>query len=233
MILVFIGCACAQKTASVPEESLLYGATYENPPFNGQRPCLYMSGKIYYWYGVVTQYGSGNDSFRLEDYTETEIIKVVGEAPVENGEFWGPEVKGFVYTNRQTPEAVYVWVCSEMIEGWEEGKYVRMVTADLLQDGANQIYLYGKRYSLFQTGGMMLDILPEGYEVIGQAIFIGRDLVPEKDLETNSRQGQYGNLMDGTDIYYNAQSPEMIFIPAREMNGEISYYGIPLAREEK
>ena len=125
------------------------------------------------------------------------------------------------------------WVCSEMIEGWEEGKYVRMVTADLLQDGANQIYLYGKRYSLFQTGGMMVDILPEGYEVIGQAIFIGRDLVPEKDLETNSRQGQYGNLMDGTDIYYNAQSPEMIFIPAREMNGEISYYGIPLAREEK
>ena len=232
LILICLGCACAHKEVPIPDESLLHGAVYLNPPFNGQRPCLYMNGKIYYWYGVAHPYEGGVGTFRLEDYTEAETIEVVGEAPDEDGEFWGPAMSGSVYISSQTPEAVYVRVSSESIEGWEDGNYVRMITAVLLRDGANQIYLYGKRYSLFQTGDLIMDTLPDGYEVIGQAIYIGMDLVPEDDLETNSKHGQYGNLLDGSDVYYNAESPEMIFIPAVEMNGEISYYGIPLACEE-
>lgn len=49
--------------------------------------------------------------------------------------------------------------------------------------------MYGKRYSLFQPDGLIKDTLPKGYEVIGQAIYIGMDLVPENDFYSGGRNG--------------------------------------------
>lgn len=190
----------------------------------GIRPALLVDGTLFYWTGpamaivgadtpgaMVTTIATG-DTCLPEGYEPYgEITSVTAGPAVADGELTaGFSASGTIYTSEATPEAVYV----RMTTDWFTDDYIRFVSAEL--DGS-RLRWQGRDYRIGQSawnGAALswLEELPEGCEAVGQLRYIGRDALPEGDLETNSTSDGYGYSLEGRTVYADPDDPAYIYV---------------------
>jgi len=196
-------------------EGLYYGKVPENI-----RPVLLVDGTRYYWAGgVYLRDGIPTPNWRAgiwvgksyfpreQNYTEYGSIKTVGrEEPIEDGQMKAAfSASGTIYTSELTPEVVYVRMTSE----WTgEDRYIRFVSEKL--DNGYCIQWNGKYYRIHPDECEEISQIPENCERIGTACFVGIDMMPKNDLETNC-PGDGHDTLEGREIFFDAEEPEFIY----------------------
>lgn len=190
------------------------------------RPALLVDGTLFYWTGpamaivgadipgaMVSTIATG-DTCLPEGYKPYgEIISVTTDPAAKDGELTaGFSASGTIYTSEATPEAVYV----RMTTDWFTHHYIRFVSAQL--DGS-RLRWQGRDYRIGQSAWnspalLWLEELPEGYAAVGQLHYVGRDILPEEDLETNGTSDGYGYSLEGREVYVNPDDPEYVYVLA-------------------
>ncbi len=201
----------------------------------GLRPSLRVKGKTYYWYGLSEElrgvefgyvYSENGTSVLPEGFAEYAALgEVSPESPDGDCAMTaGFEASGTVYTNEAAPEAVYVLMSTE----WFEEYYIRFVSAEL--DEGYRIMWQGRHYELApwiaEGANEKLLQLPEGCVSAGELEYIGRDKVPQNELETNCPADGYGQAFFGRQIWYDPADETHIYVYQRHYwsGGEYDEY---------
>ena len=190
----------------------------------GMRPALLVDGTLFYWTGpamaivgadtpgVMVSTTAAGDTCLPEGYEPYgEITAVTAGPAVADGELAaGFSASGTIYTSEATPEAVYV----QMTTDWFTDSYIRFVSAEL--DGS-RLRWQGRDYRIGQNAWngaalLWLEELPEGCEAVGQLRYVGRDALPEGDLETNSTSDGYGYSLQGREVYVNPDDAAYVYV---------------------
>lgn len=228
LVLMLSGCGEAEAVSSDPA-----GGVYTPDPLavdvdvyysdfpEGIQPAVCVDGRVYYWggaslrlYGTETPeaevYSIGNgDPYLPDGYTSAGAISsVTTDVPTEELQLRGGfDVTGEVYTSPDTPETVYVW----MVTDWNDGFYGRFISTALARD---IIRYNGQNYMIRigYEGCEALEELPSGCQEIGQLHYIGRDKLPENDLETNCASDAFSKALEGRTVYFDPDHPETVYV---------------------
>ena len=172
----------------------------------GLRPTVCVGGKLFRWTGMSKElqfddqggiYVIGNsDTVLPEGFSPIgELGSITEEIPTEELQLRAAfEAEATFYTNPDFPEVVYALMTTD----WFENCYVRFVSDDLHENAC--IAWQGRQYN-FDPGNDYCEELPEGCELIGNLHYIGADLLPVRDLETNRAGDNYGKYIEGREVY--------------------------------
>lgn len=185
----------------------------------GLRPMVMVNSKLYRWTGMSKVYLFGDSgvytmgdasTFLPDGYTALgEISGITEEVPFEELQLRaGFEATGTVFTNEQTPEAVYVL----MTTSWFSNYYIRFVSDDLYD---NECISYQGRQYRFNVNTDICEItkdLPEECVLIGTLRYIGSDIIPLNDLETNRIADSYSKFLDGREVYVDPSDYSVLYV---------------------
>lgn len=164
-------------------------------------PTIVYNNKLYYWSGLEVVPNSFERVANAEaapDKPQTAEIQIEAEFDAE----------GEVYANPEYPEVIYV----EMSTDWFANKTVRFVTKEL--GDCERIAYQGRQYRMkYGTGEDQIETLPEESELIGTLHFIGRDSVPQNDLETNIPNDVHSmDSMEGREVFACPADKSKIYV---------------------
>lgn len=186
----------------------------------GLHPVLLVNGTHYRWTGMSREYHlrdgyevytvADTTTFLPEGYTPAGELSGITEAePARELELKaGFEASGTVYTSPATPEAVYVLMTTD----WFENYYIRFVSDDLHDN--ESLFYQGREYRISPDGELCerVEALPEACVSVGALRFIGTDLLPARDLETNCIADSYSHTLDGREVRADPAAPDVLYV---------------------
>jgi hypothetical protein len=118
------------------------------------------------------------------------------------------EVTGNIFTNEATPDAIYILMSTES----SKNIMYRFVTSEL--DIGPTIFWNGAAYNgnMFDGLKIVLRELPKTCEYIGNLHVINQDAIPKNDLEINCQTDSYGYNLEGTEVYFDSNDPDYIYV---------------------
>lgn len=181
------------------------------------RPVILVNGTKYYWMGRPSLIEGANSpnwkvntwtrgDYLPENYTEYGSLKEISkEEPTEDCQMKAAfSASGTIYTSEVTPEAVYVRMTSD----WTEEAYFRFISDKL--DRGSCVKWDGKYYLVRPDKCENIPRVPESCVSIGTMNYVGIDVVPENDLETNCpSDGNYA--LEGREVFFDADAPGFIY----------------------
>ena len=225
--LPLTGCGGEEVPSSVPAGGIYtpdplavdVGTYYADFP-EGIQPAVYVGGRTYYWGGGSSYlyntgvpeaevYSVGNgEPYLPEGFTSVgPISSITTDVPTEENQLRGAfEAEGEVYVNPNVSEAVYVWMGTD----WNEGFYGRFISTEL----ATERIRYGGRDYAVRIGysdSEVLEELPSGAELVGTLHYIGEDLLPKQDLETNCAGDSFSKALEGREVYFDPATPDVLY----------------------
>ena len=192
----------------------------------GIEPVLQVNGKHYRWWGIAEMQvrvlnGSVYNPVSLipEDYCEAGTVgSITTDLPTEDLQMQaGFAATGTVYVSEATPEAVYVLMTTD----WFEECYVRFVS-DALRHNECIVY-QGREYRFNLTDGEVVKALPADCEVIGNLTYVGDDVVPVNDLETNRRTDGFSHLLNDREVLMRSGNDSALYVYERHYWAEGDY----------
>ena len=186
---------------------------------NGLRPMMMVNGKLYRCTGKSLKLSIQDSKVYLtgaarnilpDGYTAIgEISGITEEVPSEELQLRAAfEASGTVFTNDQTPEAIYV----QMTALSYTDDYIRFVSDDLHDNEC--ISYHGKLYRFLPDYDIceLIKELPENCVQIGTLKYIGDDTIPLNDLETNCISDSYSYLIDGREVYADPNDDSLLYV---------------------
>jgi len=186
---------------------------------NGLRPMMMVNGKLYRCTGKSLKLSIQDSKVYLtgaarnilpDGYTAIgEISGITEEVPSEELQLRAAfEASGTVFTNDQTPEAIYV----QMTALSYTDDYIRFVSDDLHDNEC--ISYHGKLYRFLPDYDIceLIKELPENCVQIGTLKYIGDDTIPRNDLETNCISDSYSYLIDGREVYADPNDDCLLYV---------------------
>ena len=186
---------------------------------NGLRPMMMVNGKLYRCTGKSLKLSIQDSKVYLtgaarnilpDGYTAIgEISGITEEVPSEELQLRAAfEASGTVFTNEQTPEAIYV----QMTALSYTDDYIRFVSDDLHDNEC--ISYHGKLYRFLPDYDIceLIKELPENCVQIGTLKYIGDDTIPRNDLETNRISDSYSYLIDGREVYADPNDDCLLYV---------------------
>ena len=174
---------------------------------------ILVDGTIYYWDRLEAP---------SKDYSEYgEILETVNGIPTKDCQMMARyEATGTIYTCETKPDAVYV----EMSIDGTTKCYVRFVSSEILAAGYS-IFWNGTHYDgeTFYDVKSKVRELPNTCEYIGNLHYIGDDVIPENDLETNCPGDSYGYNLEGREVYFDSNDPDYIYVYQKRYWAEGEY----------
>ena len=196
-------------------EGMFIGTVPENI-----RPVLLVNGTKYYWMGRSYRlYGADVPNGSVEawpainyfpkDYAEYGGIKEISqEEPTEDCQMKAAfSASGTIYTSELTPEAVYVWLVDD---DTGEGQYIRFISEKL--DSGQCIKWDGRYYLIKPAECEKLSQVPDNCETIGTLHYVGIDMMPEENLETNCPNDTTGFAFEGREAFFDADEPDYLYV---------------------
>ena len=181
----------------------------------GFDPVLQVNGTHYRWTGIAIEHqrvlrGTVYNPTRLmpDGYTEVgEIRGVTEELPTEDFQLQaGFEATGRVFVSEETPEAVYVCMTTD----WFEEYYIRFIS-DALRN--NECIAYqGQPYRFTLLDSTVVKELPDECELIGKLTYVGENVVPVNDLETNRRTDGFNKNVQGREVYGDPDDGSVLYV---------------------
>ena len=186
----------------------------------GLRPMLMVGGKLFRWTGMSKEHHglengdvytvADSSSFLPEGYVSVgEISSITEEVPLEELQLRAAfKATGTVFVNEDIPEVVYAL----MSTSWFTDYYIRFVSDDLHDNEC--ISYQGKQYR-FNIDPYIckkLKELPQGCILIGTLNYIGSDIIPINDLETNCISDSYSKYLDGREVYADPNDLTVIYV---------------------
>lgn len=190
----------------------------------GYTPELLVNGKLYKWVGLslelentdktglqVISNADGLATTYLPDgfLPYGQITDIIDSPPVQDRQLHaGFSASGMIYTNPQTPEAVYVCMTTD----WFSETYIRFISPAL---GNNQLIAWNGQlyaYPINSTSEDMVTELPQSFQSAGTLHYIGENIIPHEDLQTNCSNDSYAFAMEGREIFYDPQEPGYIYL---------------------
>lgn len=189
----------------------------------GIRPELLVNGKPYYWdrfaYPLTSDAAGGvsinaaGDTVLPAGFTEIgEISSVTEDAPAAELQMKaGFPAAGTVFASEAFPEVVYVLLDADCFDR-EAPYYIRFISEEL--DAGYRIRCSGRSYLIRIGDGSceVLKELPEGCVEAGRLHYVGLDLLPENDLETNCPNDTYSRSLEGRQVYIDPDEPEALYL---------------------
>ncbi len=186
---------------------------------NGLRPMMMVNGKLYRCTGKSLKLSIQDSKVYLtgaarnilpDGYTAIgEISGITEEVPSKELQLRAAfEASGTVFTNEQTPEAIYV----QMTALSYTDDYIRFVSDDLHDNEC--ISYHGKLYRFLPDYDIceLIKELPENCVQIGTLKYIGDDTIPRNDLETNCISDSYSYLIDGREVYADPNDDCLLYV---------------------
>lgn len=186
---------------------------------NGLRPMMMVNGKLYRCTGKSLKLSIQDSKVYLtgaarnilpDGYTAIgEISGITEEVPSKELQLRAAfEASGTVFTNEQTPEAIYV----QMTALSYTDDYIRFVSDDLHDNEC--ISYHGKLYRFLPDYDIceLIKELPENCVQIGTLKYIGDDNIPRNDLETNRISDSYSYLIDGREVYADPNDDCLLYV---------------------
>lgn len=186
---------------------------------NGLRPMMMVNGKLYRCTGKSLKLSIQDSKVYLtgaarnilpDGYTAIgEISGITEEVPSKELQLRAAfEASGTVFTNEQTPEAIYV----QMTALSYTDDYIRFVSDDLHDNEC--ISYHGKLYRFLPDYDIceLIKELPENCVQIGTLKYIGDDTIPRNDLETNRISDSYSYLIDGREVYADPNDDCLLYV---------------------
>lgn len=186
---------------------------------NGLRPMMMVNGKLYRCTGKSLKLSIQDSKVYLtgaarnilpDGYTAIgEISGITEEVPSKELQLRAAfEASGTVFTNDQTPEAIYV----QMTALSYTDDYIRFVSDDLHDNEC--ISYHGKLYRFLPDYDIceLIKELPENCVQIGTLKYIGDDTIPRNDLETNRISDSYSYLIDGREVYADPNDDCLLYV---------------------
>lgn len=216
-------------------EGMFIGSVPENI-----RPVLLVNGTSYYWMGRSYRIDGANDpngSVRAwagvnyfpkkQNYIEYGSLKEISrEDPTEDCQMKAAfSASGTIYTSELTPEAVYVWLVDD---NTGKGQYIRFISEKL--DGGQCIKWDGRYYCIRPDECEILPQVPEGCTSIGTLHYVGIDMMPEQNLETNCPNDTRGYAFEGREAFFDGKKPDYLYV-CETPDGE-GVYKCPLREAE-
>jgi len=197
----------------------------------GLRPMVMVNNKLYRWTGMSREYHlrDGYEVYTVADTTTIlpegyaavgEISDITEEVPSKEFQLRaGFEATGTVFSNDQTPEVVYVL----MTTSWFDDYYIRFVSDDLHDN--ESLFYQGQEYRISNDIDIceMIEELPEKCVEIGMLQYIGSDLVPTDDLETNCIGDSYSHYLDGREVYADPDDHSTLYVYEHQYWAEGDY----------
>lgn len=217
LLFLFLLVACGQSAhqSSIPEGTPPPGyQDWEDNPLSsargfygalpkGLRPSLLVNGKLYRW--------TGSDNVALPPGFEPvgAISGVTEDIPTKELQLRaGFEATGTVYTDPEKPEVVYVLMTGD----WLQEDCVRFVTDDLMDDAC---VIYGQQPYRFQPFTEFCEIvreLPEACVLAGRLHYVGMDVVPVNDFETNCSNDSHFKSMENREVWVDPNNSSVIYV---------------------
>lgn len=182
-------------------ENLTAGDACDELP-GGLVPTISYNGKVYYWTGlsdIPDYFEKAADTEASAGKTETANLEMKA----------GFEAEGNIYANAEYPEVIYV----EMTTDWLTNEIVRFVTKEL--GDCERIAYQNKQYRMEYASGTQeyVENLPEESVLIGKLHFIGRDSIPQNDLETNVPNDRHNvESMEGREVFACPEDTSKIYV---------------------
>ena len=186
---------------------------------NGLRPMMMVNGKLYRCTGKSLKLSIQDSKVYLtgaarnilpDGYTAIgEISGITEEVPSKELQLRAAfEASGTVFTNEQTPEAIYV----QMTALSYTDDYIRFVSDDLHDNECisyhGKLYRFRPDYDICE----LIKELPENCVQIGTLKYIGDDTIPRNDLETNCISDSYSYLIDGREVYADPNDDCLLYV---------------------
>lgn len=174
----------------------------------GITPSIFVNGKLYYWTGI---------SCIPNTFVEIGSISSITEAvPTEELQLQaGFAAEGTVYISPDYPEVVYI----RMTTDWFYDQGVRFVTKEL--GDTERISYQNRQYRMEYGSGEIIEKLPEGCIWIGNLRFIGRDSIPQDDLETNVPNDSHSDEpMEGREVYMDLNDNSVLYVAVHKYSRE-------------
>ena len=213
----------------------------DSSPLGDITPQLLVGDKVYYWAGMSQQHTgadtpgkrvsvpSDGSTYLPEGFKEYgSFLATVDTPPTEELQLQADfSAFGTVYRNPDAPEVVYILITTD----WFESRYVRFASREIF-DG-DRIAWGGTQYcAMFRKGtDAPLEKLPKGAVSIGTLHYIGRDYMPEKDLETNCISDDYAMSLEGREVFADPNEPDYIYVYSTHLNSGGGYYKCPVWKE--
>ena len=188
------------ESAGTAEGTLDSGVSCEGLP-GDTVPSIIYNDKVYYWSGLAEiphYFGQTANAEAAPNGIETAQLEIEAEF----------EAKGQICANADYPEVIYV----DMTTEWFTNETVRFVTKEL-GDGERISYQnrqYRMKYSAEED---RIEELPETAELIGTLKFVGKDSIPQKDLETNVQNDSHSmDSMEGRGVFASPEDTSKIYV---------------------
>ena len=205
LLLSLLLIACGETPAGVGCDTLP----------GGIEPVLQVNGTHYHWTGISIEHqrvlnGTVYNPTALmpKGYVEAGVISGVTEdAPTEELQLQaGFEATGTVYVSEATPEAVYVCMTTD----WFEEYYIRFIS-DALRNNECIIY-QGAPYRFTLLDSTVVKELPNECQLVGKLTYVGENVVPVNDLETNCRTDGFNKLLNGREVYADPNDSSVLYV---------------------
>ena len=225
MILALICVLGAVSCGSNTEEPGYRNPVRELPPI------LMVHGKLYHWAGMSKEfrlneagevYTVGDASTVLPDgyVAAGEISGITGETPTEERQLRAAfEAEGTIFTNDKTPEVVYVL----MDTSWFDDYYIRFVREELHDNEC--IFYQGRQYRISMDTEIceIIEELPEACMPVGTLAYIGNDVLPQNDLETNCVADGYSRPLDGREAFMDPNDSSILYVYEHQYRAQEEY----------
>lgn len=234
VLSVFSGCGSEREAAgqiasdqmgevSLDPYAVDVGYFYGEFP-GGIQPAVRVGGRNYYFAGTshflygtdvpegeVYSFGD-EETYLPEGYAPAGEISSVTDGPLtEELQFRvGCGASGTVYTSEETPQVVYIHLLADWFDV-QEPMYFRFVSEEMKDEW---ILYGGSRYLISIGSGACeaLEELPAGCEPVGTLTYIGRDAIPQNDLETNCANDTFSKALMGREVYFDPSNPESLYV---------------------
>lgn len=214
-------------TEGFPYTSLACGAVAPMPKGIALELCVnskrfITSGIAHPLVVVGNQYGFSNTHYGIlpqgYEYYGT-VSSVTEREPLEELQMMaGGDVRGEVYVNKDYPGVVYAMLYPSWIEDSEPFCY-RFVCDEMHDNRC--ICFGGSRYLFYvdPSDDMITECPRDDISLRGNLIFVGRDCIPQADLETNLTNGtmKSGNVLSW-ELYSDSKDDSIIWLK-RETKG--------------
>lgn len=200
----------------------------ENPwtEFGGIRPAVMVNGEIYYY----------ESFFPAKNIPQSynaagKISSVTKEVPKKELQLQcGTEYSGTVFAGDETNTTVYVVPDSSESETLWCARFVcSKMAVNPESSGYNGILFYNGRLYEHNYGGgagYFFEELPDGFEPVGNLVYVGTDNLPDNNFETNINYDNNLNSVERREVYANPDDDSSVYVlHIRYKNGSytISY----------